>query len=93
VDFCNEKLIKHPQKEHRCEGCCKKMPRNRKHWYVSGVWEGDFFTARLCFACSKHLDKYSKNYRDGWSRGDFKEGRLEAIRDYKWRRSERIDKA
>lgn len=87
TEFYNERIVSKPQKVHTCEGCCKKMQVDRKHYYVSCKWEGEFSTARLCFACKKHLIKYSSNYSyDGWGTGDLGEGRKEIVRDWQYKR-------
>lgn len=86
-DFYNEHIVKNPQKVHVCEGCGKKMRTDRKHWYISGKFEGDFFASRICYGCKKHLDKYSSDYAyDGWCEGDLRDGRREVIKDWQYKR-------
>lgn len=82
-----ETIVKNPHKVHRCSGCRKKMRLDRKHYYIASTFSGEFCTARLCFACKKHLDKYSSNYGyEGWYEGDLRDGRREKVSDWKYRR-------
>lgn len=85
-EFYNERIVSKPRKVYQCVGCCKKLPLNRKQYYVSGKFEGEFFGSRLCFACRKHLKNYSKNFEEGYSWGDIKEDRRETINQWKWNR-------
>lgn len=88
-----ETVVKKPRKVHRCTGCGKKMRMDRKHYYIASTFEGEFCTARLCFGCKKHLDKYSGDYRDGWYEGDLRDGRREAVSDWKYKRLNKKAKA
>lgn len=87
-DFYNERKIKHTRKEHKCMGCLKKFPKGHSLYYGSGIFDGDFFAGYLCGPCNREL--YNGDYRDGYSDGELRIGRLERVRDWQHKRIRKV---
>jgi hypothetical protein len=75
------------RKQHRCTGCWWKSETNpikpgQTYWAVRGVFEGDFFTSKLCETCREYLrsDTGKEFAIYGWYRGDL----LTARNGHEW---------
>ncbi len=89
MSFYNEKIIKKPAKVHRCTGCCKKMPTNRRHYYAAGKVDGDFFSGRLCFACRRFMKKHRNDFEEGYTDGDVRDARRDFAKAWIWSRKQK----
>lgn len=58
-DF-NEQRIVTARKVHKCEFCKKQIQPGERYSYESGVFEGDFYTRKLCPECFDMLDTFRK---------------------------------
>ncbi len=47
------------KKEHICEFCKKTIEVNDQYVYQTGVFEGDFYTRKLCQECCDMIDDYT----------------------------------
>jgi hypothetical protein len=54
ADFgCSETRRSYPRtRTHRCEECDRTLQRGEVHRYVSGKWDGEMYSYRLCLDCS-----------------------------------------
>ncbi len=50
MDFHNH-TQRRAAKDHRCEECRGTVPKGEQYHYLSGCFEGDFYTAKLCADC------------------------------------------
>ena len=39
------------KKEHKCGECCRTIKPGEKYWYATGLFEGDWFEAKVCPDC------------------------------------------
>ncbi|MCB6610211.1 hypothetical protein V3C10_04215 [[Clostridium] symbiosum] len=58
-DFNNQKIVI-ARKEHKCEFCKKLIQPGQKYSYETGVYDGDFYTRKLCPECFGMLNKFCK---------------------------------
>lgn len=58
-DFFNQKNVK-ARKIHKCEFCEKKIQKGETYSYESGVFDGDFFSRKLCLECNNMLTQFCK---------------------------------
>ena len=75
MDFYNEREVKKTRKDHKCLGCCEKLPIGSTAFYISGVYEGDFGAYYLCIPCREYLDRNPIERGDFWSGGDLGDAR------------------
>ena len=74
MDFYNNT---HPKarKVHKCEYCNKEIAKDEKYSSESGKFNGDFFTRKLCFVCSKIFSEFcsesSEDEFDWWEVDDW----------------------
>lgn len=58
-DFLNQKYSK-ANKIHKCEFCEKEIVKGEKYSYESGVYDGDFFTRKLCLECYDMMNTFCR---------------------------------
>lgn len=65
-DFYSIQKIKSARKEHTCECCRTKILIGEPYEQQTGVYEGRFYSQKVCPACSKILDYlfYEKGYEE-----------------------------
>jgi len=70
-EFMNSKTVT-TRKPFRCEGCYEKYPAGTRAESVSGRFEGDFLSYKLCMVCSAYLYKHKDDFIDGYEPGSLK---------------------
>lgn len=71
-DFHNERYVR-VSKPHVCEWCGKRIPAGSMAGYISGKFNGDFYTRYVHFPCellAHQLNMFDPYYgldRDGWN--------------------------
>ena len=68
---------------HTCKGCGEWIPPGSYYARIAGVFEGDFYTAKLCPECEGHIDECDgcrDAMCDGWYPGDLGQWRRECER-------------
>lgn len=53
------------KKEHKCDECKRTIKRKEKYQHIKGMFEGDFFTHKVCSDCQSVI----KTFFCGWSQG------------------------
>lgn len=61
-DFFNTQKIKKTRKEHTCDCCKSIIQKGEEMIRYAGVYEGDFFTSKLCPQCDKIIEIYCDKY-------------------------------
>lgn len=80
-EFYRETLVKKTRKEHRCTGCCEKLPIGTTAFYIVGVFENEFSAYHLCLPCREYLDANPLERGDFWTEGDLGDARREIERE------------
>lgn len=60
----NEWKIVIARKPHKCEFCEKQIQSGEKYSYESGLYDGDFFTRKLCPECYDMMISFCKETGD-----------------------------
>ena len=63
-DFFNQKYVT-AKKIHKCEFCGKEIQPGERYSYENGVFEGDFFTRKLCPECNSMLNRFCEENEYG----------------------------
>lgn len=70
-----DKVITRSRVEHQCEECRRILPAGSSYVRVSGTWEGDFFSMKMCLRC-RRATRWLMARGHGWEGG----GVLSAVR-------------
>jgi hypothetical protein len=87
--------VRKARKPHVCEGCARGIAVGETYTHVSGIFEGDPFTSRVCGACE--LDRYIIYLRElgegcGWQEAWIAPGDLHDYRhEHEMQQSSRED--
>ena len=82
-DFYSEHQVRKTRNDHKCFGCREKLPKGSTAFYVTGVFEHDFFADYLCNKCKDYLDENSEYAREGYCEGDIGDARRQEEREVK----------
>lgn len=61
TEFWRERLIKRARRAHTCGECRRQIREGESYLYVSGVWDGDFGTHKVCSDCRSVIDAFFCN--------------------------------
>ena len=61
-DFFSHHLIKKTRKEHTCDCCGSIIEKGEELVRYAGVYEGDFFSSKVCPQCDKIIDFYCDEF-------------------------------
>jgi hypothetical protein len=77
-DVHSHKKVK-TRKEHKCEGCFEKIPKETTVSHYKGIWQGEFYDYYMCNPCDDYIDKYMReDIADmGFTPGEIKDYRQE----------------
>lgn len=65
---------------HRCSGCSNFIPAGSLYESSAGMFDGEFWSARLCPECIEHIascEGCQDAMHDGWAHGDLGEWRAQ----------------
>lgn len=51
-----EECTPRAKKEHRCQECCRTIPIGARYQYCKGLFDGAFFTHKVCERCSRMIE-------------------------------------
>ena len=78
--YCSQ-LVLASRKLHVCDGCLNFIPVGCAYERVSGVFQGDFFSSKMCAECVQHLDECASCQdsvaEHGWVEGELGDMRRE----------------
>jgi len=80
-EFYDDTLVFASRKPHVCDGCLNDIPVGSSYQKVAGMFQGDFFHAKMCAECVQHLDECASCQDSvseyGWTEGELGEMRRE----------------
>lgn len=56
ADFYNERRVKKARKSHKCGECHQAIHSGSPYMYISGVWDDDFCSHKVCVDCQSVVD-------------------------------------
>ena len=63
-----DRVIQKSRKDHWCRECDRRIPVGSIYVVKSGVWEGNFFSFKVCTRCNKAM-KWLLKRGHGWEGG------------------------
>lgn len=63
-----DKYVNACRVDHYCEECGKHIPVGTSYFVLSGIWEGDFFSMKICPRCQRAKSWLLKRGH-GWTAG------------------------
>tara|TARA_R110002153_G_scaffold9324_2_gene38604 strand:+ start:1343 stop:1645 length:303 start_codon:yes stop_codon:yes gene_type:complete len=64
-----DKIIGAARKQHRCCECPRPIKVGDSYCIVSGTWEGDFYTNKVCLRC-RRASKWLMSRGHAWRSGE-----------------------